>query len=51
MKRFLIMAFKTYGIFICNEVPQPTGEVFLIGKFDGKGGEYSFIKHPNDIEL
>lgn len=51
MKRYLIMAFKKYGIFFCKEEQQETGEVFLIGKFDNQGGEYTFIKHPNDIQL
>jgi len=43
------MAFKKYGVFICKEVPQDTNEVFLIGRFDGKGAEFTFIKHPQDI--
>lgn len=51
MKKYLMMAFKKYGVFICNEVPQETGEIFLIGRFNGEGCEYTFIKHQNDIEL
>ena len=51
MKKYLILAFKNYGIFYCNESQQTTGEIFLIGKFNNEGGEYTFIKHPHDIEI
>jgi hypothetical protein len=49
MKKYLILAFKNYGTFFCKEETQETGEIFLIGKFNNRGSEHSFIKHPNDI--
>ena len=51
MKKYILTAFQKYGIFYCKEVIQPNNEVFLIGKFENKGTEHTFIKHPKDILL
>ena len=48
MKKYIILAFKSYGVFICNEITS-NKEVLLKGRFYGRGAEFTFIKHPNDI--
>lgn len=51
MKKYLILAFKTYGVFNCIEQVQDTKEIFLIGRFNNKGALFTFIKHPKDLQL
>lgn len=51
MNQYKIYACEHYGIFYAVEEPQPNGDIFLIGKFNGTGTQYLFIKNRHDIKL